>query len=75
MVIPVFKVIVSPKYNQVINGNVIIDVENPINLTAHKFPNPSYPILVAYQKNKLIGIAIKAENHIALEVLAHSHTS
>ena len=38
--IPIFNVIASPKYNQVIIGNVIIDVANPINLTAHKFPNP-----------------------------------
>jgi len=31
--------------------------------------------LVAYQKNKLIGIPNRAENHIALEVFAHSHTN
>ena len=39
-VIIVFRVITSPKYNQVMIGNVIIDVANPINRTAHKFPKP-----------------------------------
>ena len=46
----VFRVIDSPKYNQVISGNVIIDVANPRNLTGHKAPNPSYPHLVHNQK-------------------------
>ena len=46
----VFRVMVSPKYNHVIIGNVIIDVANPRNLIDHKEPKASYPHLVANQK-------------------------
>ncbi len=41
IVTAVLSVIVSPRYNQVIIGNVIIDVANPRNLTGHNVPNPS----------------------------------
>jgi hypothetical protein len=66
---------VSPRYNQVITGKVNIEVANPINLTAHRFPNPIYPIFVAYQNNKLIGIPNKDIIHIDLVPLAQSQTS
>jgi hypothetical protein len=45
----VFIVMLSPKYNQVIIGKVIIDVANPRNLIDHREPKPSYPHLVANQ--------------------------
>ena len=64
----VFKVTTSPKYNQVIIGNVIIDVANPINLTGHNAPKPSYPTLVANQNKPVTGIPISSDNAIPLGV-------
>ena len=71
----VFKVTTSPKYNQVIIGNVIIDVANPINLTDHRFPNPIYPHLVANQNKAVIGIPINKETVIPFQDFQKSQTN